>query len=419
MAAPLWDGRSLHSWGGTEYGGTFDGTPPVGDRLSEAASFGNVKPPGQCSVVQRIICAPGDQYGSSTGWRNLSRESEPIKLVGAGYDTTYTFCIQVPGGFPGDANIYITGLEIHQTNPSGGTGVSPGGLIFGRGQGVELRVAGGPTPQSGGIGNPGRVVSYDQSFPITAQDVWHVFALRWRHGLKGAGGGAVSLWHGQAGLDNSMQLLAEVKDVYTMYAGLSNYPLFGLYRNNTGSTTTTVYAAGWMEWADSGDALNFANQMLGTGSGPPPPPPPPPPATTFRASGNIQTDNALAIGSHEWVVDVLAGPDGKSCAFYKDGAIFDLVQPAQPTRQFKTTLILEGGEKTVGLVVTAVDGQKVSFPAFAVKVPPRPSDSTAKVLAKVAASEFKKTTDSYPAWVKKGKPDTHWAKGFGALDKIQ
>lgn len=319
----VFNGDLKGNWGGTEYGGTQDGSPPLGDRLQEGATIDGISPPAGCPAVQKIICAPGDQYGGSTGWRNLSRQGEPIPLRSQGFDSNHTFAIWTPSGFPGDANIYIAPFEVHQTDPGGGTGVSPGGVLM-TGSGLEWRVGGGNTPQSGGIGNPGGYrtlpsAQYGSGFwPITARNCWHVFTVRWLHGVKdqnvgGHLGGALGLWHAIAGVDSAMTQLLNIDNVTTMYSGLKDYLLFGIYRNNSGGSTTVIYTAGWREYSTTSEALARTAVMIG---GSPPPVDTTPPSTpsgltasvsgtTITLSWSASTDN---VGVTGYDIERCSGP---------------------------------------------------------------------------------------------------------------
>lgn len=287
------------NWGGTEYGGTQDGTPPLSTRLKEAASFNfggkTFTPPPGCSVLQELSVAPSDgPYGTSTGWRNLSRQSEPITMRNSGDEGFWVWAVLTPAGYPLDADMYLTGMEIHQTNPGGGTGVAPCGFTM-YSNGLRVRVWGGSTNASGGIGNPGHANSYDNTFAIVTRDVWHVLCLRFKHG--GGTSGVMELWHGETGADSAVSsLTGTISNIATMYGTLNNYELFGLYRNQTGTSTTTIYTAGWKHYSDQSGALAWANTMLGS----PGSPAAPTNAIAPVVSGQNTQGNTLVTDTGSW-----------------------------------------------------------------------------------------------------------------------
>src|SRR5215470_6651923 len=86
-------------FGDWEWGGTYDGSPPLGDRVTVAKTIDGVQSPIGTNVM-RIIVAPGDQFGGSTGWRTLVR-IPPERTNGGrlvtrdqGYDSSYTWLTQ-------------------------------------------------------------------------------------------------------------------------------------------------------------------------------------------------------------------------------------------------------------------------------------------------------------------------------------
>ena len=266
----LWDGTTKNNWGGTEYGGTMDGTPPLSDRLKEAASFGSYTPPNGCTILQEISVLPNDQYGGSTGWRNLSRQSEPIKMLDTDYESWWTMAVLTPAGYPWDSNIWVAGFEVHQGSVPGGTGVAPAHLIFDS-SGISVDCSGGPNDASGGIGNPGWIRSVNRSFTgskYTTRDRWHVIVIRLKHG---PGTGVYEMWYGLEGTDSSVaSLTGTLTNVYSQFGSVPNYLLFGLYRAQSGSQPLKLYTAGLQEWSSQAEALAWANTMLGGGGITPP-----------------------------------------------------------------------------------------------------------------------------------------------------
>jgi hypothetical protein len=254
--APIWNGDfetgNLSQWGAWEFGGTFDGTPSLSQRVSVGTNIDGFTP-AQGSYFERVSTAPGDQYGSSTGWRTISRQYEPIKPINAGYDSWYVWAMLLPNGYPGDANIWQTGPEMHQSKAPyvSVTGVAPFHFIA-YGTSMHIDVAGGRDGD--------RTVYVNQSFLNGyAHNTWYIFAMHYKHDL--APNGAFEFYYGKKG-DSSMTKLVSMSGIGTMYEETYNYLLFGIYRAQTGTSTTSAYFDAMREFGTSADALNYANSLL-------------------------------------------------------------------------------------------------------------------------------------------------------------
>jgi hypothetical protein len=257
--ALLWNGDletgDLSQLGNFEWGGGVDGTPPLSQRVTVAQNIDGYTA-AQGSYFMRLIVAPGDQYGASNGWRTLFRQANPIPIRGAGYDSTFVWAMLVPPGWPGDANVWLCGLEVHHT----GTTVAPS-HVYMYANDMLLDVQGG---------NDAAFTRYVlQHFEAGyTKGVWHVFVSRIRHNL--APNGIYQLWHGQLGRDATMTPIVDAQNIGTMYSGFNNYMLFGHYRGQTGVGTTTCYIDACREYSTSAEALAYAEGILADNPDPTP-----------------------------------------------------------------------------------------------------------------------------------------------------
>jgi len=243
---------NLSQWGQWEYGGTFDGTPSLSQRVTVGTSIDGFSPL-QGKYFEKISTAPGDQYGSSTGWRTLSRQYEPIKPLNAGYDSWYVWGMLLPNGYPADANMWQTGPEMHQSKATyvTVTGVAPFHFIA-YGSNMHIDVAGGR--------DGARVLYVDQSFLSNySHNTWYIFAMHYKQGLTP--NGAFEFYYAKKG-DSAMTKLVSMSGIGTMYEGTYNYMLFGIYRAQTGTSTTSAYFDAMKEFASGTDALNYAKSLL-------------------------------------------------------------------------------------------------------------------------------------------------------------
>jgi hypothetical protein len=253
VSSPLWNGDSPGDYGdGWEFGGTFDGTPPLGDRVTAAATLDGLTPPGAAPSVLRVRVAPGDQYGGSSGWRTLGHawpKGSSTHTFSSGTVAYWVWAQYTPAGYPGDANVYAAPFEIHQSKADyvSVTGPAPLNIVTGSGGALSIRVSGGRDGQ--------RIDYIRQTFPAAAG--WNVWTVRYLNGTATSGG--FTLWHCTKG--TSPASLLDRQGIGTMYDGTVNYPLVGVYRAETGTSTTTLYLAGVREYGDQPSALNWASQL--------------------------------------------------------------------------------------------------------------------------------------------------------------
>jgi hypothetical protein len=105
-----------------------------------------------------------------------------------------------------------------------------------------------------------RTVYVDQAFLNNyAHNTWYIFAMHYKHGLTP--NGAFEFYYGKKG-DTSMTKLVSLSGIGTMYEQTYNYLLFGIYRDQTGTSTTTAYFDALKEFSSGTDALNYANSLL-------------------------------------------------------------------------------------------------------------------------------------------------------------
>lgn len=274
--------------GATEWGGIQDGSPPLSTNLKQASSFpkaggGNYVPPNGCPVMQFYQASISDgHYFGSTSYRTLTRQFSDAQfslgLRGPGFESWTVFACLTPSGFGSSGSIFTAPWEMHQDGTGGSTGVAPGHITL-KGNGLDVFFAGGSTA-AGGIGNPGRVTTYSHLFTdskFVTRDAWHVFVVRYRHGMQGVSytagtGGCIELWHGIPGTDSApVSLTGTLNNVYTLFGARKNYQLLGVYMDNVSSVHH--YTAGWREYSSQSEAIAWATTMLGGVVAPPPPDP--------------------------------------------------------------------------------------------------------------------------------------------------
>jgi hypothetical protein len=254
----------------TEWGGIADGVPPLSSCLQQATSFGAYTPPNGCSVMQYIHVANSDgPYFGTTGIRCLTREADPFPRRSAGYEEWQVWACLTPGGYPGDANMWISGFEHHHQ----GDGVAPAHWIF-TASGLSLDCFGGSTA-AGGIGNPGRTTTYSRTFTdakFKVRDQWHVCMIHYLHHPTN---GQYEAYHGLVGTNTSIASITGPQTGPTMFGTSQNGILFGLYKSPSGASSVTIYTAGWKHYSTFAEARDWGNTMLGAddgGGGPAPPP---------------------------------------------------------------------------------------------------------------------------------------------------
>lgn len=256
IGTPIWNGDfetgNLSQWGAWEYGGTFDGTPALSQRVSVGTNIDGFSPL-QGKYFDKVSTAAGDAYGGATGWRTLARQYEPIKPINAGYDSWYVWGMLLPNGYPGDANMWQTGPEMHQSKAPyvTVTGVAPFHFIA-YANNMHIDVAGGR--------DGARTVYVNQAFLSGyTHNTWYIFAMHYKHGL--VPDGAFDFYYGKKG-DSSMTKLVSMSGIGTMYEQTYNYMLFGIYRDQTGTSTTSAYFDAMKEFSDGNDAINYADSLL-------------------------------------------------------------------------------------------------------------------------------------------------------------
>ena len=261
--ALLWNGDletgNVSQYGNWEYGGTQDGTPPLSERAIVSTGVDGVTP-AQGTRFLKVLVAPGDIDGNANGWRTLARQHNPIQTRSAGYDSAYVMCIRVPAGYPGDATMWLCGVEMHGTQPV----VANHHVIF-KSTGVTVDLF-------GGIADDNLKTEYLNTTVLSgyAKDAWHVLAFRYRVGV--APNGHYELWHGRLGTDTGLTRIIFAPNVGTVYSGGAVYPMFFMYRARSGASTVTAYFDAFREYSTLAEAQAFATAILQGGGGSPPPP---------------------------------------------------------------------------------------------------------------------------------------------------
>ena len=240
-----WETGNKSQYGGTEFGGTFDGVPALSDQLKIMQSDGAVTPL-QGKWFAKTIIVPGAQYGNSSGWRCLTRQYDPIRLRGEGYDSWVVFGVRFPPSFT-DEWVF---MQWHQ---NGGQWPKPFDFDPGVSD-INARVV---------IDKAGAPGELDQkSYPIPmVKDVWHVFIVRMKFSTTPAG--KMQVWHGIKGRDASV-----TRKVDHSGRTLMNPPadkahlMFGLYGPQAGTSNRWVYHDAAREYSTEASALAYANSLL-------------------------------------------------------------------------------------------------------------------------------------------------------------
>lgn len=239
---------------GWEYAGTFSHSPDLSARVVAGASFDGVTKPAAAPSELRIEVDPGDQFGGSTGWRTLGHVYDPSRFTfKQGDEFWFVWADYVPAGYPGDADMWVAPFETHQTKAPNVAVTGPAPLnITDDGDSIDLHVKGGVDGQ----GPAGWTTKIDTSFP-SRRGVWKAFAVYEK--LDPGTGGALELWSCTQGTAPS-ELFAR-SGIGTMYRDSTIWPLFGLYRNQTGSSKTVTYTAGLRRYSSRAGALAWAAQL--------------------------------------------------------------------------------------------------------------------------------------------------------------
>jgi hypothetical protein len=346
----------LSQWAGVEYGGTFDGTPPLSEQVKILTEDAGLKPLFG-KYMAKILVPPGSQYGGSTGWRCLMRPHPDAEmLVGNGYDSTWVYTIAVPSDFPqnGSQALWVAGLEIHHSN---GVNGAPHHMQADTNKRFWVDVAGGD------LNN--RTVSVKQAFRAFTNVKWYVVVERYKHD---AASGAYELYIGEVGTDQAPVLQVSKNNIPTQYfpyngQEVKNYPLFGLYVDQVGTATTAIYLDQVREYDTLAESLEYAKQLL-TGTAVPPTPP------EVTAQSNI-TEGMAIIGPFDWEVTV-TGPatdvefwvDGKSLGkkpIISGVATYHLDPSKQP-------VIANGGYWVWNNTIIAIQSPSIHFSAVAAPV---------------------------------------------------
>jgi hypothetical protein len=104
-----------------------------------------------------------------------------------------------------------------------------------------------------------RTVYVNQNFLSGySHNTWYIFAMHYKQGLTP--NGAFEFYYAKKG-DSAMTKLVSMSGIGTMYEETYNYMLFGIYRAQSGTSTTSVYFDAMKEFASGTDALNYANSL--------------------------------------------------------------------------------------------------------------------------------------------------------------
>lgn len=249
-------------YGDWEFGGTFDGVPSISQRVIVAPTIDGYSSPIGTSVM-KVITAPGDSYGASTGWRTVCRMPPESTNGGQivqrphGYDSSWTWLVLVPSGWPFGASVWQSGPEFHSSQY---VPVAPYHFIIYANE-MRVDVAGNK-----GQGNSNRVVYVDERF-LTGYEKnrWYVFSERYRHGVYP--NGHYELWAGKVGGGRQMTKLIDGPGIGSAYKEddgtlIPNYMMLGNYRAQSGTEPMHLYYGGFREYASLASAKSWAEQIL-------------------------------------------------------------------------------------------------------------------------------------------------------------
>ena len=343
------EGGDVGKLGDWEYGGTFDGTPPLGERVQIIAGGA-----GHGSKFVRTIVAPGDQYGGSTGWRTIARQGNPMPIRKAGYDSCYCWMMRAPSGWPGDANIWMAGMEWHHT----GATVAPHHIAVIAGQQIWVDVNGGEEK------NWQRPVNQNFLAGEIVPDRWLFFGERYLHHPSA---GAYGLYFLDPSKDKQVRTVIEKSNIPTNYIGFDDYALFGHYRNNTGSAVTKLDFDMLAEFTGPQALTEMKAFMLTVaGGGTIDPPPTPQPTPKVYASSILEKD--IVRSNELWVVTV-----SDAEAAYVEFFVGSVLMSTKALQQGQAFLQLDLPEDTtkVGFRIYKADKTLLNNSVFNITVLPK------------------------------------------------
>ena len=290
-----WEKGGGRPWNCCEYGGSFDGFPPLSAQFQLVTS-----PVRQGRYAAKFTVNPGDRYGDSTGERSLARWLSNDGTSGSfekeGDEFYYAWSTLFPSDWITPPNWAIF-MEWHS---DGRYPIAPLAFEVKGDETVTFNMA------TGNCTNP-YVCSYRQHHPLLStlsKGRWNDFVVRvvWH-----TSAGAVQIWH-RTEDETSFEAALDLNRVPTLPWRNGDgkpaliYILHGLYRGG-GSNTSTIYHDGFVR-GTSFDAVAAA----AFGSGSPPEPAPadaPSPVPSFLIS-SIKSGDTLS-GHVRWTAEVPAG----------------------------------------------------------------------------------------------------------------
>ena len=301
----LWNGDlttgDRSQYGAVEFGGTFDGSPSLGERVIVGPSVDGKQPRHPAAAIMKTLVRSGDRYGSSSGERTLLRQHEPIRSRGNGYDSAIAMSVMFPDEYP-FGNLDAWGLiEWH--------GASPYPSL------VNLRPL--ATSLICEVNSTTGSVSRKPYTVIESikKGVWYDIVLRVRHALAGA----VEVWVREAG-----QPFARVVNLPVVPTCLnSNYLLVGFYGAAQGFDRWVLHG-GAREYDTVQEAIDWLDSLTPSPEPAPPDPEPEPPPVPVDPCASVRLELAAErLRSVGLADDLDAAQDALSAEIVKVGQIRD------------------------------------------------------------------------------------------------
>jgi hypothetical protein len=160
---------------------------------------------------------------------------------------------RAPTTYPDDANIWVAPFELHQTKASYVSVTGPAMVDFiTTPTGAALQLRGG---------RDGAATTYvNKTYPGTyTPGVWNVYVLG--DDIETTATGSVELLHCTS--TSPLSQVMSIGGISTLYEGTTAYVEFGIYRAQTGASTTSMDFSGLREYPDRASAIDWAANLCG------------------------------------------------------------------------------------------------------------------------------------------------------------
>lgn len=290
-----WAPNNKSQYGDVEYGGTMDGTPPLGDRLKIAQIIDGIKG-RDGNPFAKVITASGDQYGQSSGERTLLRQFPGSAIVsrGPGYDSYFCMSALFPDEFPYGSS--FDGWAIWEWH-----GGSPYPSFTNLRPTANSLIAECNNNPSGSVQRTAHTVIANLDDRTNS---WHDLIVRVKHHPTE---GVMQVWHRQADEEDEMDdtPVVNLLNRPTIFSNTKNYLLIGFYGPARSYTRWLMHDAA-REFTTLDEAMAYMNSLPKLGTTTPPPTEPTDPCKVYKdelavvqnqvisLNGQLATANALA-----------------------------------------------------------------------------------------------------------------------------